>query len=80
MNHKEIRKILEDKDTFDKLKQIGFIRDKIRHLNREINKYEASVSKTETEIILKHKIEFPDLIAITIMADRIYEEKGELND
>ena len=74
MEIEQIKELLKDKETFDKLKQIGIFRSEIWLLHRQINNLENETRVLETEIINKHKMSFGDLIGLSVMADKLYEE------
>jgi len=70
---KFIRGLLKDADTYVALKTIGFMRNKIWMLHREASELEWDISKLERGIIEKHKIDFAEMIGLSIIADGIFK-------
>lgn len=77
MNDKDrtefVKGLLNDADTYVALKTIGFMRNKIWMLHREAEELEWDISKLEREIIEKHKIDFAEMIGLSIIADNVFK-------
>lgn len=71
----EIKKILSNKEVYNKLKIIGQIRNRIWYLHRQVYNLEIKVSKMQIELQEELGTDFPGLLGLSIFADGIYEKE-----
>jgi len=73
MKDKDIKRLLKDKETFNKLLEIGHTRNEIWLLKRHADKLGFKARALEMEIQKKLDLSFPDYIGLTVAADAVFE-------
>jgi adenine C2-methylase RlmN of 23S rRNA A2503 and tRNA A37 len=66
---KKLLEVVEDEETLKKLKQIWAYRQEIRLMHRRIDRMDFNTGQLQSEIQEKHKLEFPQMIILSIIAD-----------
>jgi len=71
----QIKDMLKDDTTYKVLKTIGYLRDEIWLLHRQIEKLEHEARSLEIALQKKHNLNWMSLIGVVVMADSIHEEE-----
>lgn len=75
LTEEEIKQLLSNRKTYSELKKIGFIRDEIWMMHREIEHLKSEEMKLSADIQKKHGLGFMGYIGVIIAADAIHEEE-----